>query len=170
MCVQGLQKLEGVCLVSSFARKRATPISSCGDLETLPRLQHCQPQHRPFRAHTLKLPTSHPTIFPPHLNTTTHRPLATAPHLLFRSLRRRLGSRPGRRRLCGRSMLRKVEVLPGRHLQLLQASETGPANCHTTVPQPAAGKLSAGAFSLLLAHAEVEHDAAGANFSCRQST
>ena len=121
MCVQGLQKLKGVCLVSSFARKRATPISSCGDLETLPRLQHCQPQHRPFRAHTLKLPTSVLTIFPPHLNTTT-APLATAPHLLFRSLRRRLGSRPGRRRLCGRSMLRKVEVLPGRHLQLLQAS------------------------------------------------
>ena len=120
MCVQELQKLEGVCFVSSFARKRATPISSCGDLETLPRLQHCQPQHRPFRAHTLKLPTSVLTIFPPHLNTTAA--LATAPHLLFRSLRRRLGSRPGRRRLCGRSMLRKVEVLPGRHLQLLQAS------------------------------------------------
>ena len=137
MCVvqtvyKDCKKLEGLCLVSSFARKRATPISSCGDLETLPRLQHCQPQHRPFRAHTLQLPTSVLTIFPPHFNTTI-APLATAPHLLFRSLRRRLGSRPGRRRLCGRSMLRKVEVLPGRHLQLLQASAHR-HNCSTTPP------------------------------------
>ena len=94
-----------------------------------------------------------------------HRPLATAPHLLFRSLRRRLGSRPGRRRLCGRSMLRKVEVLPGRHLQLLQASVRAPPTQLLRHSRQRA-KLSADSF---LAHAEVEHDAAGANFSCRRN-